>query len=284
MTEALSPGVAYGCLELLRLVNTSRMSLAGARNIHKLGVVSANRVIDCAFLLKWLEVDETGKLVLTVHGSSILGMSRTEDRLRQALLDIIVLTDPPWAQNARYGRRTFLKYAPPEITQICNESGLTQGSGHDVVLFWDYLSSQARGLRDVHLNDIGRKGEMLTIEYERRRTNSSPKWIAIDSNEDGYDVLSQLDDKNEQKLCIEVKTSSMGLRGNFYVTRNEWDSARTFMNYQIHLWDISGTHPLLAIVNFETLAIHIPIDQMKGRWENASLPFSTFDYLFSSIA
>ena len=283
MSEPLSPGVAYGCFELLDLLEATPMSLGATRTLGKLGVVSPERATRCAQLLGWVEIDEAGLLVPTLRGRSIRAMPRTEERLREALLDLVEATNPPWVQGARFGRRHVLQYSPPEIAQLCREAGLAAGEAPEIVAFWDLLAARARGLHDVRLNEIGRRGERLTLQHEEERTGKSPRWIALDSNADGYDVLSSVSDNDSALLCIEVKASRAGVAGDFYVTRNEWDTARDLLHFAMHLWDISTPQPRLAVVDIHGLADHVPRDDGQGRWECVRIPFAAFASTFAAV-
>lgn len=276
MSEPLSPGIAHGCFELLDLLETTPVPLGAVKSLSKLGVVSSERVCKCAQLLGWVEVDDSGLLVPTIRGQSIRAMPRTEKRLRGALLDFVDATNPPWIQGARFGRRHVLQYSPPEIAQICREAGLATEASDEVVAFWDLLAARARGLHDVRLNETGRQGERLTLQYEEQRTGRPPRWIALESNADGYDVLSSVSDVNGALLCIEVKASRAGVRGDFYLTRQEWDTARDLLNFALHLWDLSVPSPSLAVVTIQQLATHVPRDEGEGFWDSVRIPFSSF--------
>jgi len=279
--ESLSPGVAHGCFELLDLLEKTPMTLGAANTIGKLGVVGSQRVTRCAMLLGWAEVNDGGLLVPTLRGQTIRSMPQTEERMRAALLDLVQATDPPWVQGARFGRRHVLEYSPPEISQLCREAGLATGTSADVVAFWDVLAARARGLHDVRLNEIGRQGERLTLDHEEQRTGCKPRWIAMESNEDGYDVLSQVSDTDAARLCIEVKASTLGLRAQFYVTRHEWDTAAMLTCFSMHLWDLSHPTPRLAVIDLNLLAVHVPRDEGNGVWNSVCIPFSSFASLFS---
>lgn len=283
MSEALSPGVAYGCFELLDLLEQNLMTPGGAKTLGKLGVVSTERVVRCAQLLGWVEISDGGLLTPTPRGQSIRSMPRTEERLRTALLDFVEATDPPWVQGARFGRRHVLEYSPPEISQVCREAGLALETSPDVVAFWDVLAARARGLHDVRLNETGRRGERLTLLHEERRTGRKPRWIALESNADGYDVLSHVSDEDAAQLCIEVKASTMGSGGSFYMTRNEWETALTLLQFMMHLWDLSKATPRLAVVDITQLSVHIPLDEGRGRWESVCIPFASFASEFSTV-
>lgn len=281
MSENLSPGIAYGCFELLDLIDAAPMPLEHAKGLGKLGVIDAPRVTRCALALGWADVNDHGQIVATARGQAVRALPMTEQRLRRALLDIVEATDPPWVQNARFGRRRFLQYSPVEIYQICDEAGLSDGSDEETVAFWDILASRARGLHDVQLNEIGREGERLTLAFEARRTGKRPKWVALDSNEDGYDVLSQMADDDTRRLCIEVKASRQGLHGSFYLTRHEWETALSMMNFRMHLWDVSQSPPqALAVLTTGDLEVHLPADNGAGSWDVAIVPFSAFSEHF----
>ena len=282
MSELLSPGLAYGCFELLDLLHRSSMQLEDARALGKLGVVSAERAVKLSIELGWVEVGSHGRIHPTERGRSVCSGSEVECRLRLALLDIVEFTNPPWAQNARFGRRRFLRFAPSEIAQLCAEAGVANGVDDDTVGFWDALAARARGIRDSQLNEIGRIGEKLTLRYEALRTGREPVWVALDSSEDGYDVLSQVGRDDARRLCIEVKASTKGTSGSVFVTRNEWETAVSLPNYRVYLWDISSS-PMLAILNLADMESNMPSNRGLGRWESASVSFSAFKSLFYSV-
>ena len=107
--------------------------------------------------------------------------------------------------------------------------------------------------------------------------------IALESNEDGYDVLSQVSGADAARLCIEVKASMLGLGGQFYLTRHEWDTAATLLRFVMHLWDLSKTTPRLAVMDLAQLAAHVPHDEGQGRWDSVCIPFSSFASAFAPI-
>jgi hypothetical protein len=280
LREPLSPGIAYGCFELMAILCRSSIHTTAAATLGRLGVVSAGRAIECARALEWISEDPHGILRPSERGFEVNTIERTDLRLRAALIDMVKIHDPTWLQNARSGRRRFLKFAPPEIAQLCREAGLEVVTDTEVVAFWDCLAARARGFRDVQLNEVGREGERLTIEYEYRRTGRAPKWIAIESNQDGYDVLSSIGPNDLGPLYIEVKASRLGKHGDFYMSRSEWEQGRAFTKYTLYLWDVSTIIPKIAIVSCESLHKHIPKDMGDGRWETAKIPFQIFDREF----
>lgn len=111
-----------------------------------------------------------------------------------------------------------------------------------------------------------------------------PRWIALDSAGDGYDVLSQLSAEDRRRLTIEVKASERALKyAEFYLTRNEWETEEDFLNHVFHLWDLSGEEPRLATLLVEQLRAHIPTDNGNGNWKSTSVPFGAFDRQFESV-
>lgn len=279
---ALSPGLAQGCFELLGIASRNPLTFP---QIHSsfayLGNMAASKVIETAQGLKWLCSDDAGIAKITPTGSRLLSISGYEPMLRQALLDYIDVESPPWVQNATFGRSRVLSFAGSEIAQVFVEAELAQGNDDQVVAFWDALAARARGQKSDRLTAIGRQGERLTIAHEEARTGEMPKWIAIDNNEDGYDVLSIVAASDSRRLSIEVKTSTMGLAGYFFLTRNEWERATEVENHQFHLWAInSHADPILAIIIPAEMDKHIPHDLGAGNWKSVGIPFLAFKETF----
>jgi hypothetical protein len=203
--------------------------------------------------------------------------------LRQALLDYIDVERPPWVQNASFGRSRVLRFAGSAIAQVFIEANLADGTDNEVVAFWDALAARARGQKNDRLLEIGREGERLTLAHEELRTGRKPKWIAIENNEDGYDVLSVVASDNSGHLSIEVKTSTMGTAGSFHLTRNEWDRSTELDNHLFHLWAMRpNSKPSLAIVVPQEMQNHIPHDSGSGSWESVEIPFAVFQDSFQS--
>jgi hypothetical protein len=147
--------------------------------------------------------------------------------------------------------------------------------------FWDSLASIARGQQKDQLLAIGREGERLTLSYEAVRTGMKPRWVAVDSNQDGYDVLSVRAWDDPALLSIEVKASRSGLEGDLHLTRHEWEIALERPAHVFHLWDLASNPVRLAIVNMGEMAVHVPLDAGAGGWKLIEVPFAAFRELFS---
>ena len=146
-------------------------------------------------------------------------------------------------------------------------------------------AASARGQKNDRLTAIGRQGERLTLAHEEGRTGRKPKWVAVDNNEDGYDVLSIVDMGDQRSLSIEVKSSTMGFSGAFHVSRNEWERAEETDSHTFHLWAMfSNRDPSLAVIPPHEMRSHIPSDQGSGSWESVEIPFKAFQDRFAAPA
>lgn len=180
-----------------------------------------------------------------------------------------------------YGRSRVIYFAGRELAQVFVEAGLAHGIEDEVVAFWDAMAALARGQKNGRLSEIGRQGERLSIAHEQARTGHKPKWVAIDNNEDGYDVLSIVETGDMRPLSIEVKASTMGLSGLLHLTRNEWERSQEVENHTFHLWAMkSKNQNALAVLVPTELQNHIPTDSGSGSWETVEIPFSVFQSHF----
>jgi len=283
MTQ-LSPGIANGCFELLNIASRHSLELASmSASFPRMGSVSSSLVLEAVQSLNWIRSNDAGIALLTPTGARLHAIESYQGRLRQALLDYIETLHPSWSELATFGRRKVIYFAPPAIQQMISEAGLDDGVGGDVVSFWDAMAARARGMNNDSLMAIGREGERLTISYEKKRTSKEPKWVSLDSNEKGYDVLSVIDAADNRPCSIEVKASTQGILGRFHITRNEWDRALEAENHLFHLWDISPNNQLsLAIISPEEMKSHIPSNSGSGRWESVAVPFSVFKANFNN--
>ena len=149
--------------------------------------------------------------------------------------------------------------------------------------FWDALAARARGQKDDRLNAIGREGERLSLAFERERTGRQPKWVAIDNNDDGYDILSVVSADDLRKQSIEVKASTLGLRGSFFLTRNEWERAMEAEQHSFHVWSLATTPPTLAVLDSVAVSEHVAADQGDGEWRVIEVPLRAFHARFTAI-
>ena len=251
--------------------------------LPRYGGMAVERLLELAQELHWLRSNDSGIAVLTPAGARLLAIERDHLRLRQAILDYVEVVRPPWIKNAIDGRLRVLSFSPTEIAQSLIEAEVARGYDTAVVQFWDRLAAISRGLRSAELGEIGREGERLSLEFERRRTGRTPKWQSVESNSDGYDVLSVASATDSSNLPIEVKASRGGLRGDFHLTRNEWDATELMPLHQFHLWDLSSqSNPTLAVVPRANVAPHVSADRGVGQWRETKISLSAFCELFTA--
>lgn len=278
----LSPGLAQSAFELLALIGRQALTIdAVLSGLRRISGMPSNEVLDFTQTMNWIQVADTGMLGASPAGLRVLERAAYPAMLRSTLIDHATILSPPWLQNARMGRNRTLSFAPIGVQQTLVEAGVAEGTGEDVVTFWDQLAALARGSRDERLAAIGRIGERLTLAYEEARTGRVPRWAAIDSNADGFDVLSSIDAKNSSPLSIEVKTTTMGKVGELVLTRNEWDTALDSAAHRFDLWDVAKSgSPICARVATEEMREHIPADSASGRWASVAIPFAAFSGSF----
>lgn len=281
MIRPLSPGVAFGCTELIGVASRNSLTPGGVLSLS-LGSASPKDVLDATFALRWIEVTPEGLLRPTMRGARVMEESDDRHKLRLLVLDHVEAENPSWLHLAPAGRRETLLHAPPGVRQVIVEAGLAYGEDEATVAFWDGLAARARGSRDASLSEIGRRGERLTVEYETSRLGQPPKWIALDSSSEGYDVLSRVSSSDMRRLTIEVKASERPLScAAFHLTRNEWEIAQESLNHAFHLWNMSGSQPLLAVISVTQLSSHIPVNTGDGSWESVLIPFRAFSASFA---
>jgi hypothetical protein len=277
-----SPGVLTSCFELLGLIGRHTLTFPQVRaSFDSVGVVPIDVAIESSIGAGWARVGEDGYASITQNGERVLGFGNHADRLRQAILDFIDVYQPFWVQNASFGRAKLLGFAGSAVAQVFLEAGLVDGTDEATVGFWDALAGRARGQKNDRLLSIGREGERLTIDYELTRTGRQPRWISLDSNEDGYDVLSIVGPGDPRTLSIEVKTTIVGLSGCFYLTRNEWDRALEAKNHVFHVWDMSKARSRrLAVLLPKDVEPHVALDQGDGEWKELFVPLTAFSTNF----
>jgi hypothetical protein len=282
VTLALSPGLAQAGIALLDLLQRRPLSAADLLSgLPKVGGMSSASALSLAEALAWLDINETGKLQASAAGLQVCGADGYEAALRSILLHYVDTQNPDWLQNATYGRSRVLNFCPVGVRQVFVEAGLAGALDDEVVAFWDWLAAIARGLQKDQLVAIGREGERLTLIHEEARTGAKPRWIAIDNNQDGYDVLSVRAADDRAFLSIEVKASRSGRNGSLHLTRHEWEIALDRRFHLFHLWDLSCAPPKLASVGMDEMGAHVPVDAGAGGWEMVEVPFKAFESLFS---
>jgi hypothetical protein len=272
-----SVGVLYSAQEFLEFVsNTPDLDLSFSEIFQSFAVASPKAILELSQRCEWVRLNISGKLEVTERGYQVLLSKQPELSLRVQIGHVIETYLPPWIPLLSRGRMETQKYLPPGALQCFKEAGLFSTPTDDIVNWWDNFSKMSRKKNKDDNLQTGRRGEKLSITYERNRTKREPLWQGFETNLAGYDLLSVVDTQDLRPLCIEVKASdSRPEVATFYISKNEWNVASTSDNYLIYLWSLRPK-PKLIVITPAQLQSHIPIDQGDGNWEKASVPFSVF--------
>lgn len=99
---------------------------------------------------------------------------------------------------------------------------------------------------------IGLQGERLALEIEKERieklglNQEKVKWRSTESDSFGYDIESvDMINGKEQRVFIEVKSTSDRIDSPFYVSKNQVETSNSLgINYRIlRLFDVDSTEP-----------------------------------------
>jgi len=278
MAIFLTPSAAYGCINLLSIVEQQELDSQQLVSLN-FGPVSTRTIVDHAASLDWVSVNAKGCFVVTERGKVCLNLSHTKSQLRFLLKEYFLKRSDPWLQLAKRGRLHALLQSPPEILQLFHEAGLADDLDRETIDFWDGLAAMLRSEEDKKNLETGRIGEKLSVLFESKRTGFEPKWMALESNQYGYDVLTRVSSANEMPLKIETKCSLASVSSaKFHLTKFEWQTAERSNNYNFHIWSVSEQAAMLAILTVAEVAPHIPINQNGGFWETVEIPFGLFDF------
>lgn len=198
---------------------------------------------------------------------------------RGCIRSVILGQKHSWSRSITLGRSRFLNQLSRDEHQCFRAALLTDNPpSDDAVLWWDVISSEMRQSADKIRMDRARSAERLTIQHERVRLvslgiDAEPKWMAIEDNTVGYDVLSYDSGQyGPTNRLIEVK-STVASPLRFYISRNEWEQALKFgISYHFHIWDLAPSIPRLYERTVAHILPHIPEDQASGKWTTAEIP------------
>ena len=56
-----------------------------------------------------------------------------------------------------------------------------------------------------------------------------------------------------------------------HITRNEWETAQSSLNYIFHVWHLSGENQLF-VLSVSDIEKHIPTNNLAGEWETVEIP------------
>ena len=273
-TERVDPLLSVSAMEALRQLRVQRAKNPGLASI------------DLAELIKKISVDAAGLEFALSISLDILVPDDSPAELPHAFFRIcirqlLLRAAPRWTRAVTLGRERFTVLLDrDEIACFRAARLLEDPPDNDVVDWWDNLGRLLRKQLEEQKLDRSRVAERLTLDHENDRLKGlgltrKARWIAIEDNTAGYDVLSyDVGPEGPVNKLIEVK-SSIASPLRFFVTRNEWEKALQFGDsYLFHIWDLASQAPRLHIRTVKQIAPHIPMDRVKGRWSNAEIPLS----------
>ena len=185
------------------------------------------------------------------------------------------LVDPAWLRLIPYGREKLRNALGEDQAQCFRQAGLFEEVPDDEVLeWWDRWADSMRGSAGAERMKRARYAERLSLEHEHSRlrrlgVSENPRWVALDDNSLGYDILSYDVDSGGRvvRRLVEVKSK---LSNTIFITRNEWESASgAAQRSVIHVWDLPEER--LREYRIRDIAPHIPIDQGDGVWQDVRI-------------
>ncbi len=196
--------------------------------------------------------------------------------LRDALTVLVRLHQPWWCKLAPYGRQRLATALTMDELQTFRSAGLMDvPPSYTTIQWWDALAAEMRAVSDEQRTAQGRYAEQLSLRHEQRRLRSlgiheHPRWVAIEDNGAGYDILSY--DQTPYGLknrLIEVKSTTQD-EARLFLTRGEWETALKFGEaYQLHIWKLPSEE--LIIKSAAEISQHIPSDSGGGVWQKVEI-------------
>lgn len=202
---------------------------------------------------------------------------------RVCLLGVLVANLPEWAKLVTLGRGRFIKRLKAteyrDIRSLFRQAKLLdEPPSSDNIEWWDNLQAHVRSHQNIEAMKRARAAEKLTLDMETKRLaqqgiDATPRWMAIEDNTVGYDILSySVGQFGLINRLIEVK-STIASPLRFYVSRNEWEQALEFgAAFVFHIWNLKVDPPVLHERTVAQVAPHIPQDNEDGKWSNAVIP------------
>ena len=285
----LSVNVLFSSVSVLKMIRDRGFNnLSELRHVILPTLISVDDLVELCKVCKWINI--INNIITISPTNDFLSPDSIDNDLqpatvRRMLLDYIENCKPAWRALIPRGRREAYIFMSDDEKACFKIAGLMDMNPSDeIVHWWDSVADQQRVIGNDLRTEIGRIGERLTLKYEFHRTRHMPKWIALDNNLSGYDILSQIDEEHLDKLLIEVKTSYLPIsKADFYISRNEWDIANQSKHYKFYLYSLHENKVNLAIIPKDVIKTHIPVDNLGGEWQKVKIGFLEFSNSFKLI-
>lgn len=273
MNGAISPDrlLAFPCTECLRVVRIYREKNPGIETEELIASIKTVEADAGSF-----DFEAAISLDADLADGVILDGA---EYYRACITTVVTRYQPAWARAMSQGRERFANSLTSDMAAVFTAAGIAdEPAPPDFVDWWDGLSGAVRLERDLNKMLQARAAERLTMEMEEQKLeelglSDKPKWIGLDDNFAGYDVLSfEMKDNKKLPLMIEVKSTVQSpLR--FILTRNEWDTALDVgERYIFHVWDMAPDTPRLYPLTVNEVMPHVPQDGDAGKWTAVQIP------------
>ena len=163
--------------------------------------------------------------------------------------------------------------------------GLQQGS----LEAWEIVDSFPKKARKFNpdfelLNEIGLQGELVVIEELKKilppNFHDQIYHVSLTDDSAGFDISSPSVINPDNRIFLEVKTSSRpGDKFNFYLSRNEFETAKSLKNWYLILVKLKESQAeLFGYLESASLINYFPEDTTPGfRWTNTQGVFTKDD-------
>jgi len=261
----LRPSVVYAGTEIARLCEQDALSPDEALAHIRQGDAQLNAF---DYRSAFSVAEEFGWSVFSAHPDTASAFRTTLERL-------LPLLRPLWLRMLPSGRAKVMEMVNADVEQTLEIAQLL-GFDPETVAWWDRLAGVARALEDEERLRIGRDAEQQAYTRECQAvagTGLQVRWVAIEDNGAGYDIVSwrpaDPTQMSYREHYIEVKGST--LAGWVYITANEWRVAtRRQDQWELQVWLIDEADPIcLKVVDLER---HMPHNQGDGRWVDVRIP------------
>lgn len=277
----LSIGKLFDVLDLIKIIHDagSEVDLKKIKEAFepRFHAAPLEEVLHICLSCHFLKI-ENNSLGLTTSGIQLSNYNAYDYKnpLRSVIIEFIKAFKPSWAYMMQFGK-AFIKAAgalPTDTKECFVEAGLFEHD-LDVLKEWEVVVRSLKSEEFSRNDEIGLKGEYLTMLFESKRVGSEPRWISRETDAAGFDILSRLDNLNQENLAIEVKASERAFEEAWaHITRNEWNVALNTRNYVFHFWVLSSRKPKLFVTSPTRMKTHAPKDYGKGVWESFRVNFS----------
>lgn len=206
-----------------------------------------------------------------------LPWDQTKAGLRLFVFEWVRLAQPIWLRSVPKGREYVRAALTGNEFQCFREAGLFDDTpDEDTIAWWDKIAALMRGTADQEKMQRARLAERLSLEHERARLAGlgiarEPKWMALEDNGLGYDILSyDLSASQIVARLIEVKST---VSDTIILTRGEWKNAASSISQTVfHVWRLPSRE--LLEISASAMEHHIPKDCGNGSWQHLAVRLS----------